>query len=63
MKVLIDIALEGGNVVHVAHHREGIGLPFGTVEIDISVETRDADHAAAIAEVLRPYLSHQPGTG
>jgi hypothetical protein len=40
----------------VAHHREGFGLPFGRVEIEISVETKDSDHAARIAEALEPYL-------
>ena len=48
------IAGLGGNVVQVDHHREGFGLPFGKVEIEISVETTDADHAARIAEALAP---------
>lgn len=51
-QVLNEIAETGGNVVHVDHHREGFGLPFGMVEIEIAVETRDADHAAEIAEKL-----------
>jgi threonine dehydratase len=46
------IAENGGNLVHVEHHREGFRLPFGTVEIELSVETRDADHAARIATAL-----------
>jgi threonine dehydratase len=54
--VLTAIAAHEANVVHVAHHREGAGLRFGTVEIEISVETRDADHAAKIAQVLEPFL-------
>jgi threonine dehydratase len=53
--VLQTIAGEGGNVILVEHHREGFGLPFGWVEIEISVETRDADHAARIKAVLEPY--------
>jgi len=54
--VLQAVADQGGNVLQVAHHREGFGLPFGRVEIEISVETKDSDHAARIAEVLTPYL-------
>ncbi|MGH8871657.1 MAG: threonine ammonia-lyase [Acidimicrobiia bacterium] len=53
--VLETIAGEGGNVLQVEHHREGFGLPFGRVEIEISVETKDADHAARISEVLEPF--------
>jgi threonine dehydratase len=53
--VLQTIAGEGGNVLLVEHHREGFGLPFGWVEIEISVETRDADHAARIATALEAY--------
>ena len=54
--VLQAVADQGGNVLQVAHHREGFGLPFGRVEIEISVETKDSDHAARIAELLEPYL-------
>ncbi len=55
--VLQVIAGQGGNVLLVEHHREGFGLPFGRVEIEISVETRDADHASRIAGALEPYRS------
>ena len=51
-RILGAIAENGGNLVHVEHHREGFQLPFGTVEIELSVETRDADHAARIASAL-----------
>ncbi len=53
--VLQVIAGEGGNVLLVEHLREGFGLPFGRVEIEISVETKDADHAARISASLEPY--------
>lgn len=53
--VLQVIAGQGGNVLLVEHHREGFGLPFGRVEIEISVETKDADHAARISESLEPF--------
>jgi threonine dehydratase len=55
-KVLTAIAKQGGNVVQVDHHREGFALPFGKVEIEISVETRDPDHAARIIKTLEGYL-------
>jgi threonine dehydratase len=53
--VLQTIAGEGGNVLLVEHHREGFGLRFGWVEIAISIEARDADHAARISQALEPY--------
>jgi len=59
-KILKLIAAEGANVVQVEHHREGFGLPFGKVEIEISVETRDADHAAHLAGALAPYSEKNP---
>ncbi len=55
--VLSTVAGAGGNVLQVEHHREGFGLPFGKVEIEISVETKDADHASRIAAALEPYRS------
>ena len=56
-KVLELIASKGGNIVNIDHHREGFGLPFGTVEIQIAVETRDAENVAEIRAALEPYLS------
>jgi threonine dehydratase len=53
--VLQAVADNGGNVLQVEHHREGFGLPFGRVQIEISVETKDSDHAARIADALEPY--------
>ncbi len=55
--VLSSIAKLGGNVVQVVHHREGMTMPFGRVEIEVSVETRDAEHADRIARTLAPYLA------
>lgn len=53
---VVDLIGEsGGNVISVEHHREGFELPFGVVEIDISVETRDAEHAAEIRRSLQPF--------
>ena len=57
--VLASIAKLGGNVVQVDHHREGLAMPFGKVEIEISVETRDSAHSESIAKALAPYLALQ----
>ena len=54
------VAAQAANVVSVEHHREGFELPFGVVEIDLSVETRDHSHAAEIGQILAPY---RPGSG
>lgn len=54
--VLELVADHGGNVVQIDHHREGFGPPFDKVEIEIAVETSDAEHAAAIAQALSPFL-------
>ena len=56
-RVLEIIASEGGNVVQVDHHREGWNVPFGKVEIEISVETRDAEHASRLRQALSDYLA------
>ena len=50
--VLQTIAAEGANVLEVVHHREGFGLPFGTVEISIAVETGGAEHTERIRRAL-----------
>lgn len=60
--VLSSIARLGANVVQVVHHREGMTMPFGKVEIEVSVETRDADHADRIAKTLAPFLVDQSTT-
>ncbi len=55
LRILQTIAAEEANVVQVEHHREGFGLPFGTVEITISIETRGPEHTARIRRALEPY--------
>ncbi|MGH9040373.1 MAG: threonine ammonia-lyase [Acidimicrobiia bacterium] len=40
----------GLNVVDVEHHRSGVNLPVGEVEVHLTLETRDPSHRA---EVLR----------
>jgi threonine dehydratase len=56
-RVLETVAAEGGNVVEVDHHREGFGLPFGTVEISIAFETGGPEHTGRIRRALAGFLA------
>jgi threonine dehydratase len=50
--VLETIAAHGGNVLTVNHRREGAGLPFGSTELGIAVETAGPEISAAIRAAL-----------
>lgn len=41
------------NVVDVEHHRTGLRLPVGGVEVVMTVETRDREHQEAVVAALR----------
>lgn len=43
-EVLNRVGKRGANIVSVDHHREGTGLPLGTVEIRLAMETRGEAH-------------------
>ena len=43
----------GLNVLSVEHHRTGLALPIGTVEVLLTVETRNALHSDEIVADLR----------
>ncbi len=51
--VLAQIAELGGNVVDVAHERHDPRLRLGEVEVDLSVETRGAEHSDRLVGALR----------
>ncbi|MDJ0791843.1 MAG: threonine ammonia-lyase [Acidimicrobiia bacterium] len=53
--LLTTIGEQQGNVLSVAHRREGAGLDYGAVEIMVSLETRGPDHVTAILEALSGY--------
>lgn len=53
--VLTTIGDHGGNVLSVVHLREGRGLEFGTVEIQVSLETRGFEHIESILDALSAY--------
>lgn len=50
--VVTTIGNAGGNILSVEHHREEVGIPFGKVEIHLTMETRSAAHFATIAAAL-----------
>jgi threonine dehydratase len=54
-KVLTLVGSLGGNVLTVDHHREGKGLEFGTVKVNLSIETRGTTHFDRIKEALSDY--------
>jgi len=51
--LLAELAVSGGNVMHVSHLRTGVDLAVDEVEIDVQVETRGPAHCAEVRERLR----------
>jgi threonine dehydratase len=47
------LARERVNVLEVRHHVRGLALGVNQVELELTVETRDAAHGRAILERLR----------
>ena len=54
-QVLAQVGSLGGNVLSVEHHREGTGQQFGTVRIQLAIETRSQAHIDEILEALDGY--------
>lgn len=52
IKLLQLVAEERGNVVSVEHHREGMALPIGETEVELTLATRDDAHCADLLEAL-----------
>jgi threonine dehydratase len=46
------IGVQGGNIVDVAHRRDLPGVALKSARLEVSVETRDAEHAEAIISAL-----------
>ena len=42
----------GLNIVDIEHHRSGVNLPVGEVEVHLTLETRDPDHRAEVLTAL-----------
>jgi len=51
--LLLAIAREGGNVMHIEHVRTGPHLAIDEVEVVLQVETKGAEHQAALLAHLR----------
>lgn len=56
LATVLDLIAElGANVLTINHRREGAGLPFGTTELGIAVETVSAEQAEELRASLRNY--------
>jgi threonine dehydratase len=54
-KLLSLIADERVNVIAVEHHREGMDLPLAEVEVELTLQTRDEDHAVEVVARMREW--------
>jgi threonine dehydratase len=55
VKLLDLVAAERVNVVSVEHHREGIAVSVAETEVELTLATRDEDHAGALLERMREW--------
>jgi threonine dehydratase len=52
-KLLDSVADAGANIVEVSHLREGIGLHVRETGVQLTIETRSREHAAAVEAAVR----------
>ena len=52
MKLLTLIAAERGNIVSVEHHREGLDLPVGETEVELTLMMRGREHCEQLIGAL-----------
>ena len=52
IKLLELVAHERANVVSVEHHREGMDLPIGQTEVELTLAMRDDAHCDALRAAL-----------
>jgi threonine dehydratase len=52
IKLLQLVAEERANVVSVEHHREGMRLPIGQTEVELTLAMRDEEHCADLRATL-----------
>ena len=52
IKLLQLVAEERANVVSVEHHREGMRLPIGQTEVELTLAMRDEEHCAELSATL-----------
>ena len=55
VKLLELVAAERVNVVSVEHHREGIAVSVVETEVELTLGTRDEEHATALLERMREW--------
>jgi threonine dehydratase len=55
VKLLKLIAEERVNVVSVEHHREGMQVSVAETEVELTLSTRDEEHAAGLVETMRAW--------
>jgi threonine dehydratase len=55
IKLLSLVARERVNVLSVEHHREGMHIPMGETEVELTLATRDEAHCAALLEAMRSW--------
>jgi threonine dehydratase len=53
LKLLTLVAEARVNVVSVEHHREGMHIPIGQTEVELTLITRDEAHCAALLDSMR----------
>jgi threonine dehydratase len=52
IKLLQLVAEERANIVSVEHHREGMRLPIGQTEVELTLAMRDEEHCAELSATL-----------
>ena len=52
-RLLAAISNAEANVIEVSHHRKDINLPMGQIQVDITLETRDARHVEHVSSTLQ----------
>ncbi len=52
MKLLSLVAAERGNIVSVEHHREGLDLPVGQTEVELTLMMRGREHCEQLIGAL-----------
>jgi threonine dehydratase len=52
VRLLELVARERGNLVSVEHHREGMAVSVAETEVELTVQTRDEEHCAALLATM-----------
>jgi threonine dehydratase len=55
MKLLQLVASERVNIVSVEHHREGMDIPIGETEVELTLLTRDQAHCEELLALVEEW--------